>query len=24
LAIDNAITWFPYDPCAYGSDYRTS
>jgi hypothetical protein len=24
LAIDNVITWFPYDPCAYGSDYRTS
>ena len=23
LAIDNAITWFPYDLCAYGSDGRT-
>jgi hypothetical protein len=19
-----SVTWFPYDPCAYGSDYRTS
>jgi hypothetical protein len=24
LAIDNAITWFPCDRCAYGSDGRTS
>jgi hypothetical protein len=24
LAIDNAITWSPYDRCAYGSDDRTS
>jgi hypothetical protein len=24
LAIDNAITWSPYDLCAYGSDDRTS
>jgi hypothetical protein len=23
LAIDNTITWFPYDLCAYGSDGRT-
>src|SRR5258706_14320144 len=23
LAIDNAITWFPCDLCAYGSDGRT-